>query len=241
MKPIIGITTFREKREKGEYNAINFGYAEAIIAAGGIPLFIPIMSEELTMEMLESDVLDGVIFSGGEDVAPRYYGEDPILQIAGTDTKRDEMEFKLLEEACRRNIPVLGICRGHQLINVAFDGTLYQDIDTQVQSAMGHHPKTINRDELFHSVSIKKDSLIHDIFETEKIYVNSFHHQGVKKLGKGLKATAFSCEGVVEAFEAIDMKDRFILGIQWHPENLINRYPEFLGIFKAFVDRAKER
>lgn len=241
MKPIIGITTFREKREKGEYNSINFSYAEAVIKSGGIPIFIPIMSEDLALEILENETIDGIIFSGGEDVAPRYYGEDPILQISGTDTKRDEMEFKLLDEACRRKIPVLGICRGHQLINVAFDGSLYQDIDTQVQSAMGHHPSAINRDELYHSVSIKKDSLLHDIFQTEKIYVNSFHHQGVKKLGKGLKATAFSCEGVVEAFEAIDMEERFVLGIQWHPENLINRYPEFLDIFKKFIERTKVR
>lgn len=151
------------------------------------------------------------------------------------------MEFELLEEAVKRKIPVLGICRGHQLINVAFDGTLYQDIDTEVQSAMGHHPSQISRDELFHSVSIKKESVLHDIFGDEKIYVNSFHHQAVKKLGRGLKATAFSCEGIVEAFETVDMNERFVLGIQWHPENLVNRYNEFLGIFKLLVDRAKEK
>lgn len=240
MKPIIGITTFREKREKGEYNSINFGYAEAVIAAGGLPVFIPIVPEDVATEILENGSIDGLIFSGGEDVAPRYFGEEPILQIGGIDSKRDAMEFKLLDEACKRKIPVLGICRGHQLINVAFDGTLYQDIDSQVQSAMGHHPTHINRDELFHSVNIKKESVLHDIFKNEKIYVNSFHHQGIKKLGKGLKAAALSCEGIVEAFETVDMNDKFILGIQWHPENLVNRYPEFLGIFKLLVEKAKK-
>lgn len=239
MKPIIGITTFREMREKGEYNSINYGYAEAVLAAGGLPLFIPIVPEGIAKEYLEDYRLDGIIFSGGADVAPRFYGEDPGLQIPGIDSKRDIMEFELLEEALKRKIPVLGICRGHQIINVAFDGTLYQDIDTQVQSAMGHHPSHINRDELFHSVNIKKESVLHNIFGDEKIYVNSFHHQAVKKLGRGLKATAFSCEGIVEAFETVDMNERFVLGIQWHPENLVNRYNEFLGIFKLLVDRAK--
>ncbi|WP_302821556.1 gamma-glutamyl-gamma-aminobutyrate hydrolase family protein [Fusobacterium ulcerans] len=223
------------------YNSINYGYAEAVLAAGGLPLFIPIVPEGVAKEYLEDYRLDGIIFSGGADVAPRFYGEDPGLQIPGIDTKRDIMEFELLEEAVKRKIPVLGICRGHQLINVAFDGTLYQDIDTEVQSAMGHHPSQISRDELFHSVSIKKESVLHDIFGDEKIYVNSFHHQAVKKLGRGLKATAFSCEGIVEAFETVDMNERFVLGIQWHPENLVNRYNEFLGIFKLLVDRAKEK
>ena len=98
MKPIIGITTFREMREKGEYNSINYGYAEAIVAAGGLPVFIPIVPEGIAKEYLEDYRLDGIIFSGGADVAPRFYGEDPGLQIPGIDTKRDVMEFELLEK-----------------------------------------------------------------------------------------------------------------------------------------------
>lgn len=241
MKPIIGITTFREQREKGEYNSINYGYAEAVLAAGGLPIFIPVMSEVSTKELLACGGIDGIIISGGSDVAPRYYGEEPSTKIPGIDTKRDAAEFELLKEACERKIPVLGICRGHQLINVAFGGTLYQDIDSQMPSGMGHHPTHINRDELFHSVNIEKESILSKIFETEKIYVNSFHHQGIKKLGEGLKGIAFSSEGLVEAVETENMEENFVLGIQWHPENLVNRYPEFLGIFKLLVEYAKKK
>lgn len=239
-KLVIGITTFRNKSPKClEYSSVNNAYSEAVIAAGGIPFLLPLVENNLEDDYL--DLLDGIIFSGGEDVSPIFFHEEPIKGLGAVDSRRDSYEFKLLEIIKRRKIPILGICRGEQVINIAFGGTVYQDIDTQYENSLGHHPGEIERDDLYHSIIIEKNSTLYKIFEKEKIFINSFHHQSVSKIGKGLKITAKSVDGIIEAYESENMKNHYIMGIQWHPELLYKKYPQFLKIFENFLEEIKNK
>lgn len=239
MKPLIGITVFHETRELNKkYIALNNAYVEAIEMAGGIPILIPFAGEDLAREYI--DRCDGILFSGGEDVSPMFYDEDPKKELGVIDTRRDFWEKALLKAAVDKNKPILGICRGCQVINVFLGGSLFQDIDSQVKNVLGHHPKGVLGDEKYHRISIKKDSELYKIFNREIIEINSFHHQSVKDLGEDLKTVATSNDGIVEAFQSYDMDKNYILGIQWHPEAMVKRYDEFLKIFENFVEKCSK-
>lgn len=136
--------------------------------------------------------------------------------------------------------PILGICRGCQVINVFLGGNLFQDIDSQVKNVFGHHPKGVLGDEKYHRIKIKKDSELYKIFNREIIEINSFHHQSVKELGEDLKVIATANDGIVEAFQSYHMDEHYILGIQWHPEAMVKRYDEFLKIFENFVEKCSK-
>ncbi|MGL5231767.1 MAG: gamma-glutamyl-gamma-aminobutyrate hydrolase family protein [Fusobacteriaceae bacterium] len=239
MKPLIGITVFHETRELNKkYIALNNAYVEAIEMAGGIPILIPFADEALAKEYV--DRCDGILFSGGEDVSPLFYGEDPKKQLGVIDTKRDFWEKALLKAVVEKSKPILGICRGCQVINVFLGGNLFQDIDSQVKNVLGHHPKGVLGDEKYHRIKIKKDSELYKIFNREIIEINSFHHQSVKELGEDLKVIATANDGIVEAFQSYDMDEHYILGIQWHPEAMVKRYDEFLKIFENFVEKCSK-
>ena len=235
-KPVIGITVFKERKTRGVYNSVSYEYADCVIAAGGIPLFIPLSEPENAKDYM--DVVDGLIFSGGEDIAPRYFDEEPVIRLGGVDSVRDEFEFALFKAATENHKPILGICRGVQIINVALGGSLYQDIDSQIKNVKGHHPDVTAKDELYHSVNIKPETILSSLFNREKIYVNSFHHQALKELGRNLKVSAISEDGIIEAVEYNDLNEQFIFGVQWHPEGLGRRYPEFIKIFKTLIEKS---
>lgn len=238
MKPVIGVTTFLNNQIKKSIISVNFNYANSILLAGGIPVLIPLITDkEKLSDYLK--ILDGIVFTGGEDVSPLKYGENPLNKIKMTADERDECEFTLFNGAYEMGIPVLGICRGAQLINVSLKGSLYQDINDQVEGSLGHSPFDNYADQLYHSVNILKDSKLYDIFKKDNIFVNSFHHQAVNKLGENLRISAISTDGIIEAFESTD--DKFIMGIQWHPEGLTIKYPEFVGIFEALVKTCENR
>ena len=232
---MIGITTFRKDEPQDMFCGVNDHYIRSVILAGGIPVLIPIVNDKQAI-LPYIEVIDGLILSGGGDVAPLIYGEEPIKQTAAISWERDEQEMALCSSAYEKKIPILGICRGIQIINVAFGGTLYQDIEKQVAGAIGHYPLRTAMDQLHHAVELKKDSRLYNLFGEDKIYVNSFHHQAVKKIGKGLRPTAFSSEGIIEALESED--ECFVVGLQWHPEALVVRYPEFLSLFTAMVEES---
>lgn len=232
MKPIIGITTFLESKAKESYESVNYNYIKSVYLAGGIPVLIPIVEdEEIVNNYLKS--IDGLILSGGEDVSPLMYGENPMEKVQLICAQRDKFEKELFLEALKSNIPVLGICRGLQVMNVALGGTLYQDINTQIENSLGHYQKDTPANNLYHQIKIDDESILFDIFDEKKISINSFHHQSIKKIGNGLEEIAWSVDGVVEGIEHIS-KD-FALGVQWHPEDLAVKYPEFLNLFKALV------
>jgi len=234
MKPIIGITSYEEDL-KGHHN-LNSNYINAVFDAGGIPVIIPIIRDEKDFDAY-LDKLDGLIFSGGIDISPLNYDENPLKEINRMSSVRDKYEFGLFKKAYERKLPILGICRGCQLMNVSLGGKLYQDINTQVPEAFGHSPKSMPSDEIFHAINIKEDSKFYNFFEKERIFVNSYHHQAIKKLGDNLKVAALSDDGIIEAIEATD--DRFMIGVQFHPEGLQRRHTEFLKIFEALIEAAK--
>jgi putative glutamine amidotransferase len=235
MRPSIGITTFCEDRPKKVYSSVPYNYLESVYMAGGIPVPLPIISDDEVIETYLG-MLDGLLLTGGVDISPLMYGENPIKEVTGISIGRDEFEFKLFKKALEIDLPILGICRGMQLINAACGGTLFQDIYAQRKNTLGHDPYDTPYDTLYHSVRIEKGSKLYEIFEKTNIHVNSFHHQAVKDLGSDIRATAFSSDGIIEGIE-LDNKS-FVVGVQWHPEGLTIKHPEFSSLFNRLVDEA---
>jgi len=235
MKPIIGIAISNRVKSKKIYSVINNDYIKAVQKAGGIPILIPFSNN---MENIKeyTDKIQGIIFTGGEDISPLVYNEDPLKEVECIIEERDRFELELFKEVYEKQIPILAICRGLQLINIALGGNLYQDINYQIPNSYGHAPKNTSRHNLYHSVKIKKDSKLFDIFKTEDLKVNSFHHQSIKKLGNDLKITALSNDGIIEAIESTN--EKFLVAVQWHPENLVEHHTEFLKFFEALICKA---
>ncbi len=232
-KPVIGITTNKSERS----STITVEYIDSIFAAGGIPVCIPTITNEEDFDNY-IDLVDGLLLTGGDDVSPELYGEEPIKEVNGMAVYKDKCEKGLFKRAYERKMPILGICRGNQFINVALGGKLYQDINAQVPGSYGHSPKSFTHDELYHLVNISKGTRLHEIMGEDTLRVNSFHHQAIKTTGENLVVAALSKDNIIEAVESTE--DRFLIGVQWHPECLTAKYPEFLKIFKSFTDAAAE-
>ena len=223
---VIGVTPAQS--DKGNIT-INQDYLNAIIRAGAAPVLLPLTEDEHAQITLLTR-LDGLLLSGGADVAPALYGEE-TRPCCG-----EIFEISIVQKALKIGLPVLGICRGLQVMNVAMGGTLYQDIATQLPGAIKHPCYDTPRDKV-HEVTVTEHSKLHRISGTTRIGVNSRHHQGVKKLGNGLVATAYSEDGLIEAFEC--PAEKFVMAVQWHPESLSDRYPEAQAIFNAFAEACK--
>ena len=233
-KPIIGVMPLWDDEKESIWMLP--GYFDGIIGAGGTPIMFPFLKEEKDLQKLV-DLCDGILFTGGHDVSPELYGEKP-LEGVGSCKMRDDMEKIVLNMAIEKNKPVLGICRGIQFINAALGGTLYQDLPTQLSSKTDHH-QTPPYDVPVHSVEIKKDSPLYGYLNTEKIQVNSYHHQAVKDVAPGLQVMATAEDGLVEGLYMPD--HRFLWAIQWHPEFSYLKDENSQKIFRAFIDSAKGR
>ncbi len=206
-------------------------YSNAIAAAGGIPVYAP---ECLPTDF--ADLCDGLLLTGGMDIDPTWYREDALNESVELDALRDPYEFELTRAFLARKKPILAICRGFQLINVALGGDLYQDLLAQM--GFVHQNSQIR-----HPFYAEEGSILHQLFGPV-FRVNSTHHQAVRKLGKGLKVTGTSVEGIVESFESED-PEQLIWGTQFHPERLTgvqwdDRTPDFAPYFAAFVEKVKE-
>lgn len=238
MKPIIGISTSILTMESGlmpglDRVYVNEDYVKAIEKAGGIPILLPpIESEEDIYSQYK--VCDGFIFSGGVDINPIFYGENPEQNLSNTNFNLDEYQLKLCKFILENDKPLLGICRGHQLINIALGGSLYQDLSTIPQKTFKHFQES-KRFEKSHKVILKKGSILFELFGKE-IFVNSFHHQAIKILGKNLNIIATSEDNLIEAIFLKNKK--FVLGLQWHPEMLLNSSNEMLPIFKILIEKS---
>lgn len=236
-KPIIGITSSHEK-ENGLRNyhrtTVSIDYTKGVIEGGGIPIVIPTTGDiEIIKEQL--NLIDGLILSGGPDINPIYYGEDFKEKIGVISPERDDNEIKILKEFLKTEKPILGICRGHQLLNVYFGGTLYQDLSYFEMEPLKHRQDLYPELEI-HNVAIEKNSILENLYG-ESIRTNSFHHQAINKLGEGFKVIAKSSDGIVEAIEKIDHK--FCLGIQWHPEMMVARgNKDMIKIFKLLIEKS---
>ena len=211
MKPVIAITT---SYIKGRQIVLNDAYTKAITEAGGLPLLVSIEVERDIEQVLQ--IADGVLLTGGYDMHPFYYQEEPCLRLGEIVPKRDDFEIKLVKEALFKKMPLFGICRGHQVLNVALGGTLYQDLETQYPSKVLQHKQLAMRDVASHIVQVEEGNLLRDIVGQSQIAVNSFHHQAVKKVAASLKVVALASDGVIEAL--VDEHLPFCLSVQWHPE-----------------------
>ena len=228
-RPIIGVMPLWDDEKESIWMLP--GYMDGISQAGGIPFIFPFSSDEQELNQLIR-MCDGFLFTGGHDISPDIYHEDPLPGLVSCCRKRDVMEALVLKKALAEDKPVLGICRGIQFINAALGGTLYQDIPSQHPSEIEHHQKA-PYDIPIHEVSVEVDSPLYNCLETRQLSVNSCHHQAVKKLADGLKIMAVSPDGIAEALYKPDC--RFLWAVQWHPEFSYRTDPSSRKIFRAFV------
>lgn len=235
-KPLIGITATQEKGDAPASYQIGRHYIKGVARAGGIPIILPLLqSEEQILDM--SHHLDGLLMSGGVDMDPMLFEEEPHPKMGRIDPERDYFEKKILEKMVEQQKAVFGICRGCQIINLVMGGTIYQDLPAQKGGELVKHSQNAPRWYPTHSVKIESDSCLKGVFAAEKIRVNSYHHQAVKDPAPGFKSTALAPDGVIEAIEY--QKDQFILGVQWHPEQLWEKDEATLELFRVFVKKAR--
>ena len=211
------------------------GYMNGLKQAGAMPIMFPVIYNNADAEML-ADMCDGFLFTGGQDVDPAVYGAEKTELCGECCPERDTMEKLLLDIAMKRDIPVLGICRGIQFINACLGGTLWQDIPTQFSDKLTHCQKPPYNKPV-HDVMIDRNSPLYELLKKECIAVNSYHHQGVRELSPELKSMASAPDGLVEAVYAPDYK--FLWAVQWHPEFSYESDKNSLLIFNAFVEKCK--
>lgn len=238
VKPIIGITggvlTNAGPFQGYHRSYVNEDYVQAVIANGGVPLIIPVTSNE---EVIKSQIntVDAVILSGGNDIDPRNYHENTTLESDDLMPSWDWFDLQVVQLAERANKPILGICRGAQIINVAHGGSLYQDLKYRQHTSLQHlyhdHP-----DQVTQTISINTGSKLAHIFGQTKLAINSFHHQAIHRLGRHLQATAWAEDGVIEGFES---PQQAIIGVQWHPEMLYRREKTMDRLFQALINQAQ--
>lgn len=230
-KPRIGITCDVGDRPEGLHR-LRREYVEAIFDLGGLPLLLPALPDVGEREVSGlADPLDGVLISGGgHDVDPSHYGESPLCELP-LNPLRTHFELLLAQEAVRREIPTLGVCGGCQVLNVAAGGTLYQDLPRQVPGALPHRADRSAR----HEVAVEPRSLLGEILHRRRLKVNTSHHQAIKEVGPGFQVSARAPDGVIEA---IERRKPFVLGVQWHPENLYRTDRAAIELLRAFLRAA---
>ena len=213
------------------------GYMDGISEAGGIPVILPLKMNEEDFEKIDS-FCDGYLFTGGHDIHPRIYGEENRGKCGVFNGERDKIEGMIFKRAYEQDKPVLGICRGLQMINALMGGTLYQDIPEELSTSTKHHMKP-PYDREAHKAKVVKNSSLYSLSGNETISVNSYHHQAIKKLADGLEVMAVSEDGIIEAFE--DKSRKFLWAFQWHPEFLYKTDECSRKIFKTFIEACKRK
>jgi putative glutamine amidotransferase len=239
-RPVVGITPdYQAGAESGplpQYE-LKTAYAEAVLRAGGLPMILP-YSDDPTCVQAYLDRISALLVTGGAfDVGPEHYGEEPRDGLGVKKESRTRFEASLLKTALSKQVPVLAICGGMQLLNVVAGGSLYQDILREVQNARDHEQKN-DRAQPFHPIEVKNGTLLSRAVGSGQLMVNSTHHQAVNRPGKNTITSALSPDGVVEAIELSDHP--FALGVQWHPELLIESVPANLGVYRMLVQKARE-
>lgn len=230
LRPEIGITL---SQDSGKSYRLKSAYVNAIASLGGFPILLPYLNDT-TAELAQK--LDGLVISGGIDPDPALYGEEPIPQLGEVCPSRDIFELGIIKEFLNLDKPILGICRGCQMLNIAMGGTLYQDINVQLVNVLQHRQKA-PRSHPTQTIVIDENTILHNLTYQDTAKVNSFHHQAVKDVGKDLIVTARALDGIVEAIEST--KHKFVLGVQWHPEEMVKEDIFTQKIFEAFVSKCK--
>lgn len=240
--PLIGISTIDDHDAAGVHAnrfSNNQSYAKAIENAGGVPIMIPHVEEADALRRIY-DVLDGILLPGGLDIHPKFYGQEPHPALDPTDVGLDRIESVMVPWALEDDLPILGICRGEQVLNVLMGGTLIQDIYTQYSTTIDHREsfKRRIRDFLAHDIEVKPDTRLHELTGEDRVWVNTSHHQCIDKVGDGLIATAWSPDGIVEGIEAPE--SRFLVAVQCHPEEMWRKHGWASKFFSSFVEAAAD-
>jgi len=234
MKPLIGITTFRSKnKDDHPIVALMQSYVDAVGEAGGVPVLIPSSIGDGWETVYRR--LDGILFSGGGDIALEEYSGDPHPRVYGLEPQRDFIEINLLKASAEEGKPFLGICRGCQVLNVAMGGTLYTHLRDQLPNSLEHDYPSNLRTVLVHEVKLEVGSRIAEIMDNPIVRVNSLHHQGLKMIAPALRGSGYSPDGLVEAVELPNHP--FGIGVQWHPEWLTDQISN-RNLFRKFIDAA---
>jgi len=242
-RPVIGVATQTLDPVPGELPAcwiMGQRYVNALRSAGAVPWIIPLIPDDLATLREIYDRLDGVFLTGGVDVDPARYGEPRAEYCGRVDPPRDAVEIELIRWAMADKKPILAVCRGIQVVNVALGGSLYQDVSKQRPDAMkhDHFPTKENpaRDILVHTVESQRDSRLGEYLGASPVMVNSMHHQAIKQLARGLVVTATAPDGVIEAVEGAN--GQYLVAVQWHPEELVERDAGQRRLFESFIDAA---
>ncbi len=235
MPPLIGITSDQETNSYGQpIVQLNQAYVDAIAQAGGVPVIIPSSLAEAGWETLYAR-LDGILFSGGGDIAVELFSGDPHPRVDDVEPERDSVELSMLHAAASGGKPFLGICRGCQLVNVGLGGTLYTHLPDQLPGALDHAYPGNLRTFLVHEVQIEEGTLVASVLDEPIVRVNSHHHQGLKEIAPDLRIAGRSPDGLVEAVELPEHP--FGIAVQWHPEWLTDQEPT-RNLFRKFVQAA---
>src|SRR5260221_4113893 len=238
-KPLIGITCGAITRNTGELcYGVMPAYTRSVALAGGLPLLIaPNVDNDVLRELCER--VDAVLLTGGGDVDPELYGMTDDGLVTSINPDRDRSEIEITRWAAGDNKPLLGICRGVQVVNVALGGTLYRDIPSEYQTDFDHELSSkIARDHAAHDIQIDSGSKLADVLGLEKVHVNTLHHQALREVAPRLTITAHATDGIIEGVELPD--SRFFVGVQWHPEEMTTYSEPMRRLFGAFVDAARQ-
>jgi putative glutamine amidotransferase len=237
-KPLIGLTAGEVYNRDRPWSPLTYGqshtYIDSVIKAGGIPIVLPLTFETDVIDEVCSR-LDGLLLCGGNDLNPELYGQKPHASVNDISKRRDEVEWRLLDNALKLDLPILAVCRGLQLLNIFKGGTLIQDIKSMLPNADDHESSTTAEDfeHLAHTLQVDPNSKLGKIVQSETIRCNTHHHQAIDKLGQGLVVTSKNQDGIIETAETED--DKFIIGIQAHPESLTDAFPEWQKLFEEFI------
>lgn len=239
MQPLIGLTsdvTYKERTDTYAGLAISATetvFSEAIWQCGGIPVILPQVKSQIQANRL-IERLDGLVVIGGHDITPTLYDEEPHPKVTQYKPERDQSDLAYIDASYRQNKAILGICRGLQIMNVYKGGSLYQDL-SQYELLNIQHVQVAKPEVATHSIHLVNDTMIANIFDTQKLMVNSFHHQAIKTLGENMVASAYSQDGVIEAAEST-IEGEVFFGVQWHPETLFEYDKNHLKVFEKLVD-----
>ncbi len=233
MKPVIGIVSC------GCMNHRQFvpqTYIQAIERSGGIPVILPCTQNTEAYESYKNQC-DGFLFCGGDDVTPLLFGEELLTKRGSTDLRTDQFHLSLMKYLLTLRLPILAICRGMQILNIALEGTIYQDLSLRWPASLNHMQLSSDRSDPCHKITVLKDSMLFNIYNKNEA-VNSFHHQCIRILGKDLKPSAMASDGIIEAVESELLP--FVVGVQWHPECMIESSASAQELFYVFIEKSKK-
>ncbi|WP_010272481.1 gamma-glutamyl-gamma-aminobutyrate hydrolase family protein [Paenibacillus senegalensis] len=235
MKPLIGVTSsIKEDR----LLITGLDYVMSMEWAGGTPVVLPNLADAAAMDHIANSI-DGLLVTGGKDIDPTWFGEEPHVKLGEVSPQRDHFEMQMVQRMMKLDKPILGICRGCQILNVTSGGDLYQDIHSQNEGPLLQHYQVAPRYHVSHFIDVVEGSLLHQISGSQRYKVNSYHHQALRKVADGFEVTARASDGIIEAFESKNHK--FVLGVQWHPENLLKKDDVYAQrLFQAFIEACRQ-